>query len=214
MAHREGLASTARLLLSPVLLLSSTALLMLPGALRLGKIRSTSQDGIVTIDDAITACRATGLSGWALVAYAQRLVRRKFTVYSTRNVWDSPERAFEHGMGYCTQYNLALKEILDGLGFRTRTVFSLKVRDLADARWTMGHTWLRVTIDGKERDVCAGELQNTPGRNQFVPLWPVLPAPGPVPLLTHLGVILLSGFVEWKATLSDRPAPYWTYIER
>jgi hypothetical protein len=33
-------------------------------------------------------------------------------------------------------------------------------------------------------------------------------------LLTHLGVILLSGFVEWKALLNGRPAPYWTWIER
>lgn len=203
-----------RHLLNPLFLLSGAALLLLPVAVQLGKIRPTSMDGIVTIDDAIAACRGTGLRGWALVSFAQRLVRRKFAIYTTRNSWDSPERAFEHGMGYCTQYNLALKQILDGLGFETRAVFSLKVRDLADERWTMGHTWLRVTIDGEQRDVCAGELQNTPGRNQFVPLWPVLPAPGPVPLLTHLGVILLTSFVEWKAMLSGRPAPYWTYIER
>jgi hypothetical protein len=187
---------------------------MLPGALRLGKIRSPSRKGVATIEEAIAAGRATGLAGWALVAYAQRLVRRKFTVYSTRNVWDTPERAFECGMGYCTQYNLALKQILDGLGFKTRAVFCLKVRDLADERWTMGHTWLRVTIDGQQRDVCAGELQNWPGRNQFAPLWPVLPAARSVLFLTHLGVILLNGFVEWKATLTGRPAPYWTYIER
>jgi hypothetical protein len=196
------------------LLLSGAALLILPGALRLGKSRSTAHDGIVTIEEAITACRATGLTGWALVAYGQRLVRRKFSVYSTRNVWDTPERAFEHGMGYCTQYNMALKQLLGGLGFETRVVFCFRVRVLADERWAMGHTWLQVTIGGERRDVCAGRLENQPGRNQFVPLWPVLPAPGPVPLLTHLGVILLSGIVEWKATLTGRPTPYWTYIER
>jgi hypothetical protein len=187
---------------------------MLPGALRLGKTRSTIQDGVVTIDDAIAACRASGLSGWALVTFAQNLVRRKFAIYTIRNVWDSPARAFEHGMGYCSQYNLALKQILDGLGFQTRAVFCPRVRSLADDRWAMGHTWLRVTIDGEERDVCAGQLENRPGHNRFMPLLPVLPAPGPVLFLTHLGVILLSGFVEWRATLTGRPAPYWTYIER
>jgi hypothetical protein len=213
MARSNRFEVVARLLLNPLLLLSGAAMIMLPGALRLGKTRPTAQDGVVTIDDAIAACKDSGLSGWALVTFAQNLVRRKFTIYTTRNLWDSPARAFERGLGYCTQYNLALKEILDGLGFETRVVFCLKVRNLADDRWAMGHTWLKVTTDGQERDVCAGRLQNRPGRNQFMPLLPVLPAPGPVPLLTHLGVILLSGFVEWKATLTGRPAPYWTYIE-
>jgi hypothetical protein len=129
-------------------------------------------------------------------------------------VWDSPAGAFEHGLGYCTQYNLALKEILDGLGFETRAVFCLKVRNLDDERWTMGHTWLRVTIDGQERDVCAGSLQEASGLNRFVPLWPVLPGSRPLLLLTHIGLILFSSFVEWKAVLSGRPAPYWTYMER
>ena len=141
--------------------------LLLPGASRLGKLRPTSLNGIVTIDDAIAAGRRTGLASWELVAYAQQLVRRKFAVYTTRNLGDSPARAFEHGLGYCTQYNLALKQILDGLGFETRVIFSLKVRDLNDDRWNMGHTWLRVTIDGEERDVCAGESENNPGQNRF-----------------------------------------------
>lgn len=214
MARTNRFVSMARLIVKPVLLLTGAAVIMLPGALRLGKTPSTVQGGVVTIEDAIAACRASGLSGWALVAFAQNLVRRKFTIYTTRNVWDSPARAFEHGMGYCTQYNLALKQILDGLGFETRVVFCFRVRNLADDRWAMGHTWLRVTVDGREQDVCAGRLANRPGHNQFMPLLPVLPAPGPVPLLTHLGVILLSGFVEWKATLAGRPAPYWTYMKR
>jgi hypothetical protein len=214
MAPGEKVEIMARLLLSPLFLLLGGALFMLPGALRLGKTHPAVPDGAGTIEEAIAACRDTGLSGWALVGFAQRLVRRRFTVYTTRNVWDSPRRAFQHGMGYCTQYNLALKEILDGLGFKTQAVFCPRVRNLADPRWAMGHTWLRVTIDGERRDVCAGRLENWPGRNRFKPLLPVLPAPRPVPLFTHLGVILLSGFVEWRATLTGRPAPYWTYIER
>ncbi|MFN2221086.1 MAG: hypothetical protein ACK2UH_00915 [Candidatus Promineifilaceae bacterium] len=214
MARSNRFDSVARLLLSPLLLLSGAAVFMLPGALRLGKTRPTDLDGVVTIEDAIVACKDSGLNGWALVTFAQNLVRRKFAIYTTRNAWDSSARAFEHGMGYCTQYNLALKEILDRLGFKTQAVFCPKVRNLADPRWAMGHTWLRVTIDGRERDVCAGQLENRPGHNQFMPLLPVLPAPGPVLFLTHLGVVLLSGFVEWKAILTGRPAPYWTYIER
>lgn len=203
-----------KFLAGPFLLMLGAVVLMLPGVVRLGRTRQTSVDGVVTVEDAIAAGRKTGLRDWALVDTIQRLTRRKFAVYTTRNYLDSPDRAFAHGMGYCTQYNLALKEILDGLGFDTRAVFSLKVRDLNDERWTMGHTWLRVTIDGEERDVCAGDACNVPGRNDFIPLWPILPGPRPLLFLTHLGVILLGGFVEWKAIVTRRTAPYWTYIER
>ena len=99
-------------------------------------------DGIVRLDDAVAACRRSGLDGWDLVAYAQRLVYARFTVYSCRNLWDTPAAAFRRGMGYCTQYNLALKQILDRLGFDARAVFSLRVRVADNPDWTMGHTSL------------------------------------------------------------------------
>jgi len=214
MSFTKKLMTAIKFLPGLLLLLPGAAFLMLPSVLQLGKRQATILDGVMTIDNAIDAARHTGLRGWALVAFVRRLVRRKFAIFTTRNVWDSPARAFELGMGYCTQYNLALKDILDGLGFETKAVFCLKVRALDDERWTMGHTWLRVTIDGEERDVCAGGLQDTPVLNRFVPLWPILPGPRPLLLLTHVGLILFSGFVEWKAVLSGRPAPYWTYFER
>ena len=37
-------------------------------------------------------------------------------------------QAFRYGMGYCTQYNLALKLLLDHLGIPAQTVSSFKVR--------------------------------------------------------------------------------------
>ena len=70
-------------------------------------------------------------------------------------------------MGYCTQYNLALKQILDRLGFDVRAVFSLRVRVADNPGWTMGHTWLRVRMGGKERDVCAGQADSLPGQVNF-----------------------------------------------
>ena len=92
--------------------------LLLPGTVKLRPhYRRTTLDGVTTLDDAVDACCRTGLRGWDLVAYAQQLVACKFAIYSTRNLWDTPARAFEYGLGYCTQYNLALKQLLDQLGF-------------------------------------------------------------------------------------------------
>ena len=169
-----------------------------------------------TLDDAVAACRRSGLDGWDLVAYAQRLVYRKFTFYSCRNLWDTPAAAFRRGMGYCTQYNLALKQILDRLVFDARTVFSLRVRVADNADWTMGHTWLRVRVPtgGETRDVCAGHADNLPGKVNFAPLAPVWPENSLVLALTHLGMIGFCGFLEWRSLLSGRPLPGWMFEER
>lgn len=207
-------ARAAWLLALPAMVGAAAGLLMLPGALKLPQYRRTQLDGVVTIDDAVTACQRTGLQGWELVGYAQQLVCQKFTYYSTRNLWDTPARAFAHGMGYCTQYNLALKRILDRLGFETEAVFSLRVRVMDDPSWTMGHTWLRVTVDGETREVCAGHGGNAPGLVNFTPLAPVLPGNDAIFLLTHLGLIPFCGIVEWKGVVSGRGEPGWTFRVR
>ncbi len=117
-------------------------------------------------------------------------------------------------MGYCTQYNLALKQLLDRLGFETQAVFSLRVRVVDNPAWAMGHTWLRVRIDGETRDVCAGHAANLPGQVGFTPLAPVLPGNGFVLFLTHLGLIGYAGFLEWRALLTRRPVPGWMFQAR
>jgi hypothetical protein len=183
-----------------------------PGALKLRPhYRRTTIDGITTLDDAVQACRRTGLQGWDLIAYAQQLVARKFAVYSTRNLWDPPARAFEYGMGYCMQYNLALRRILGCLGFETEAIFARKVRVLTDPDWTMGHTWLRVTVQGEVREVCAGHPTNEPGHNHFEPLTPVHRGNLTLLGLMHLGMWPFCGFAEWRALLGGRGDPGWTF---
>jgi hypothetical protein len=196
----------------PALVLSSCAALLLPGMLKLRPhYRRTTLDGITTLDDAVQACCHTDLQGWALVAYAQHLVARKFTIYSTRNLWDTPARAFEFGMGYCTQYNLALKYVLDRLGFETEAVFAQKVRVLSNPDWVLGHTWMRVTVQDEVRAVCAGYLANAPGHNNFEPLTPVHHSNTAILLLMNLGMLPFCGLVEWRALLSGRGDPGWTF---
>lgn len=42
------------------------------------------QKDVKTIEDAVRACRESGLTGWELVKFAQRLTATKFS-YSRRN---------------------------------------------------------------------------------------------------------------------------------
>ena len=212
-------AKALRLLRPAVALVVTAAgfvLLLFPARRALHGLGSTALEGIVTLDDAAAACRRSGLTGWELVTYAQRLVYRKFTYYSCRNLWDTPAGAFRRGMGYCTQYNLALKQILDRLGFDVRAVFSLRVRVAEDPDWTMGHTWLHVHVPtGSEiRDVCAGHTDNLPGQVNFTPLAPVWPGNDFVLALTHLGMIGFCSFLEWRALLTGVPLPGWMLEER
>jgi len=210
-----------RTLAIPLLGLSMMGLFMLPGGLRLRKLgyRRRTLNGapfkrVVNLKDAVVVCRQSGLEGWELVQFAQRLVTKKFSIYSTLNLWDPPGRAFIFGTGYCTQYNLALKRILDRLGFKTGTVFALKVRFFDNEEWAMGHTWLQVTIDGETKDVCAGRADHEPGKVNFVPLSTVHQGWGPIMFLTHLGMVPFMGFLEWKALLTGVDPPSWAYKER
>jgi len=148
-------------------------LLTIPLLRRLPKQSHVSLDGVVTIDDAVEACRRTHLQGWDLIAYAQNLAARKFT-YSRLNTWDTPSRAFERGMGYCEQQALALKKIYDRLGIETRPVFVMRCKFPARVvdgvplpGGVSGHAWLRVRIGDEERDVCSGSVNNTPGVTNF-----------------------------------------------
>ena len=195
-------------------LTAAVGLLVLPGAWKTRGCGPREVDGVTTLDDAVTACRRTGLKGWELVLYAQRLVYDKFAFYSLRNGWDTPTRAFARGMGYCTQYNLALGQLLEQLGFEVDPVFSRRIRAFDDPDWTMGHTWLRVTLEGETLDVCAGHADNRPGAVNFVPLAPVLRGSRTIFFLTNLGLILFSGFIDWKALISRQSPPAWMFMAR
>jgi hypothetical protein len=176
--------------------------------------RPTDLGDVRTLKDAGRLCRSTGLQGWELVSFGQHLVYDKFAIYSCRNLWDTPALAFRYGMGYCTQYNLALAQLLSMLGFEVRPVFALHVRSEEKPDWTMGHTWLRVTYGAETRDVCAGSADNEPGAVRFRPISPVH-AGRPVPLLlSHLGLIFYAGFLEWRSLLARQPLPGWMFERR
>ncbi len=86
-------------------------------------------EGISTIEEAIAAGKATGLTGLELAAWAQGIAARRFE-YSRRNPWDSPATCFERGYGYCIQQARALKLLYDGLGIESRLVQAFRCRFL------------------------------------------------------------------------------------
>jgi hypothetical protein len=47
-------------------------------------------------------------------------------------------------------------------------VYTARVRFDDNAEWTLGHTWVRVTLDGDVHDVCARSASNRPGSVGFI----------------------------------------------
>lgn len=133
--------------------------------------KTTEYRGIVTVEDAVEACRKTGLQDWTLVEYAQTLVAEKM-VYSYCNSWDMPEKAFAKGRGYCWQQAGALNALLSGLGIETRMVHAMR-NYFPDEDLYSGHVWLKVRIGNTELDVCPGDKNNRPGKIHFKPISPI-----------------------------------------
>ena len=136
----------------------------------------TTVHGVTTIDDAIAKVKEKDLASWSLVDYSQKLVAEKMP-FSLCNNFDMPERAFERGMGYSWQQSAALKQILDSFGIESKLVHASEVKMPADTLYGVklgermsGHIWLQVTINDTEKDVCPGDIENTPGVVHFSPV--------------------------------------------
>jgi len=173
-------------------LYSRPALLRLPGQ------PETSLDGIVTLDDAVSHLRNSRQAGWDLVEAAQKLVSAKMR-YSRRNNWETPARAFRRGMGYCQQQAFALRQILIRLGFQARPVRTTKglfppapIHEYISPERISAHTWLVVTLEGEERDVCPGHRGNAPGRVHLTLLAPRTEYPPYMWLFGHIGSMILN----------------------
>jgi hypothetical protein len=167
--------------------------------------RCTTIDGVTTIEDAVCACRESGKGGWELVEYARCITARKFT-YSRRNHWDSPERAFERGMGYCIQQARALKLLYDRLGIQSRIVHAFRnrfsgseVHGISEPGKIFGHAWLQVRVGAEERDICPGREENHFGSIHFETLSKVLPYTWWFHLVAHPGSVVINIFLDITA---------------
>ncbi|MBI9045920.1 MAG: alpha/beta fold hydrolase [Anaerolineaceae bacterium] len=150
---------------------------------------------ILTIADAVKVCQDSKKSAWDLVALAQSIVNQKFN-YSRRNPWDTPEKAFERGLGYCIQQTYALKMIYDRLDIPAKPVHAfynyfppLEENNIINPAIISGHAWLQVEIQGEIRNVCPGHTENIPGKLHFEILSEIQPLTPLTTILFHLGSV-------------------------
>lgn len=121
----------------------------------------------LTLAGAASQLCATGQTGSALAEAARALVADRMQ-YCRRNSFDSPARAFQRGYGYCTQQAYALVDLLARLGIEARPVYAFRNR-FPDGT-VGGHTWVRVTVGGAERDIDSLFYDTGTGQLTFTPL--------------------------------------------
>ena len=178
---------------------------IIPGLVLLPKKKKNTIDGVITIQDAIRKSRETGFSGWELAGYAQILAARKFT-YSRRNSWESPEKAFARGMGYCYQQSLALQKIYDGLGIPSTLVYGQgyfpesTIHGVIEPASKQNHAWLEVKMNGESRYVCPGHPDNAPGRYHFTIKTQVKEMSGILRFFTFTGAIMVNAARDFRST--------------
>jgi len=139
-------------------------------------VEKTHERKTMTINDAIQDCKKSKLTEWELVKYAQLLVHNNMT-YSYNNSFDMPSKAFKKGRGYCWQQAKILQKILNELGFNCYLVYAVKnefpektFENVKIKAYISGHVWCRVKINDFEKDVCSGNVNNSPDSVHFKPL--------------------------------------------
>jgi hypothetical protein len=177
----------------------------IPGLLLLPEEKTTTVDGVTTLEDAVNACWESKLKEWELVEFAQKLAARKFT-YSRRNSWESPEKAFARGQGYCLQQALALKKIYDDLGIDAKVVRGRGnfpeacIHGVKEQGGNFNHAWLEVFISGESKYVCPGNVENKPGELDFKIMGEVKPYTGLMHFFTFSGAIIVNAARDFHHT--------------
>jgi len=133
------------------------ATLSLPGGVRPG-IEP------LTIEQAARRLRSTGQTGWELVEAARSLVEERIQ-YSRRNSFDTANKAFQRGYGYCMQMSYALVDLLQQLGFDARVVQALRNRFPGGE--ISSHSWVEVRIGDEIRHIDSLFFDSQSGRITF-----------------------------------------------
>ena len=130
----------------------------------------------MNVKEAVEQCKQSGLNGFELIEYAQRLVCSNMK-YSYSNSFDHPCKAFEKGYGYCWQQASVLNRILRKLGAESKLVYSTQnifpeklYNGVVVNEHISGHVWCKVRCEGEEGDVCTGNIDNRFGKVHFKPI--------------------------------------------
>ena len=161
----------------------SLPLYALPATLSLAAGRRPGIEEL-TLEEAAVRLVGTGQTGMAQVEAARSLVADRMR-YCRRNSFDSPATAFQRGYGYCVQQAYALVELLKRLEIEAKVVQAFRNR-FPDGT-VGGHAWVRVAVDGAERDIDLIFYDAETGELTFTSLTKVTNHPRLFKLVTQWG---------------------------
>jgi hypothetical protein len=156
----------AAALLLVAAIITSLPLYALPATRSLARGRRPGIEEL-TLAEAAARLRASGQTGRDQVEAARELVTDRME-YCRRNSFDSPARAFERGYGFCTQQAYALADLLRLLGIETKVVHAFR-NEFPDGT-VGGHSWVRATVNGEERDIDSIFFDDETGKVTFARL--------------------------------------------
>jgi len=138
----------------------------------------------LTIEQAARQLESSGKRGWDLVEAARALVAERM-VYSRRNSFDSPGRAFERGYGYCMQHAYALSDLLAELGFQVEVVQAFQ-NEFTNGIVT-SHAWVSVKVDSEIRYVDSLFYDEQEEKLDFIPRSEITTIPTAFKIFTFWG---------------------------
>ena len=171
--------------------------------------RPIPAEGPDTVWGLVAQCRATDLTGRDLADEAVRVVALAYPVHSLWHLMEPPTWSLRHHRGWSHQYNTVLAGVLSGLGFETRLVHAARVRGFGDPWWLSGHSWVKVTIDGRPLDACASRPDSRVGAPPFVPVTSELPLRTVTRLAVGAALVPFVVAEVWRAWLTRRPVAAW-----
>lgn len=161
------------------------------------------------VESAARALAASGAHGAELVEDARRAVRDRFATYSAMAPWEPSATAFRRRRGFSAQYNVALVDLLRRLGFEAEAVFAARIVEEHERPWWRNaHVWVRVWVDGRPHEICAG-LSHDDGTLAFAPVTPVLPFGHRTRLNTAIVLTVAAAWQQWRHLLTGEPLPRW-----
>lgn len=171
-------------------------------------------EGPDTIEGLIAACAATGKDGRELADAAVRAVAAAYPYHSLWHLAWTPRASLRVHHGWSHQYNTVLAAVLAGLGFEVRLVHAARVRGYGFPWWLSGHSWVKVTIGGRQFDACASDLSSRVGAVPFVPVTAELPLRAVTRWAVGAALVPFVVVEAWRAWLGRRPVAAWVYHER
>jgi len=100
----------------------------------------------MTIEEAVAGLRDTGRTDAELIEEARSMVGERM-VYCRRNSYNSYEKAFKRGYGFCQQQAFALARLLKDLGYDAVPVQAIRTQ-FPDGN-IGGHAWVMIYLNGE-----------------------------------------------------------------